>query len=91
VADEIRFDWDESNISHIARHNVCREEAEQVVINGFVEIEYQFINEEERFLIVGRTNRGRFLTLSLTSRGAGIRPITAWDSTSKEEAAYWSV
>ncbi|MFZ0594650.1 MAG: BrnT family toxin [Bryobacteraceae bacterium] len=89
VADEIKFDWDEANVNHIAHHNVSREEAEQVIASDFVDLEWLFINGEERFVVIGRTNRGRFLTLVFTHRGAKVRPITAWDSTADEEAEYW--
>jgi len=34
VADKIRFDWDEANVEHIARHNVTPQEIEQVFANG---------------------------------------------------------
>ena len=43
VADEIRFDWNDANSGHLARHNVNPEEAEQALRNGPVEIEYQDI------------------------------------------------
>lgn len=91
VADEIKFDWDESNLNHLARHNVSREEAEQVILNGFVEIDYQVVSTEERALVIGLTNAARFLTLLWTERSGAVRPITAWDSTREEEAQYWIV
>lgn len=68
MAHEIRFDWDEANTSHLARHNVRREEAEQAVLNGFVELEVQAMGQEERYVVVGHTNRARFLTLVFTTR-----------------------
>jgi len=63
VPDELRFDWDDANIGHIARHDVTPEEAEQVILNGPVEIDYQVIDGEERFADVGITSFGRFLTI----------------------------
>jgi hypothetical protein len=90
VADEIKFDWDDANVQHLARHNVRPEEAEQVILNGTAYVEFQIENAEERFAVVGRTNSGRFLTLVLTERFGAVRPITAWDSTREEEAQYWN-
>lgn len=89
VADEIRFDWNDANIGHLARHNVNPEEAEQALRNGPVEIEYQDIGGEKRYVDIGRTNRGRFLTLVATEREGAVRVITGWDSTAEEEAEYW--
>ena len=91
MAEQITFDWDEGNLNHIARHNVRRAEAEEVILNGFVEIDYQVMGGEERLLVIGQTNSGRFLTLLWTERSGAVRPITAWDSTGEEEAQYWPV
>lgn len=89
VADEILFDWDEANISHLGRHNIMRPEAEQVVLNASVEIGYQVIEGEERYVIAGRTNGARFLTLVFANRRGAVRVITGWDSTAEEEGEYW--
>jgi uncharacterized protein len=91
VADGISFDWDEANLKHIARHNVSRVEAEQVFLNGFVEFDYQVVDGEERELVIGLTNAGRFLTLLWTEHDGAVRPITAWDATREEEEHYWIV
>jgi len=60
-----------------------------VIFNGSVEISYQVVDGEERYATVGRTNSARFLTLVFTDREGSIRVITAWDSTTEEEAEYW--
>ena len=62
-----------------------------MILNGFVEIEYQVVDGEERELVVGHTNAGRFLTLLWTERSGAVRPITAWDATREEEEQYWIV
>jgi hypothetical protein len=90
VADAIKFDWDDANVKHLARHNVRPEEAEQVILNGPADIGFQIENAEERFAVVGPTNSGRILTLVLTECFGAVRPITAWDSTREEEAQYWN-
>ena len=63
MADEIRFDWDEANVGHIARHHITPIEAEQAVLNG-AEIDLQLVDDEERLIVVGRANPGRFLTIA---------------------------
>ncbi len=85
----IKFDWDEANILHLGLHNITPTEAEQTMFNDPVETKYQVINGEERFVFVGHTNAGRFLTIVWTERRVGIRSITGWDSTEDEEASYW--
>ena len=90
MADGIEFDWDEANLDHIARHNVSREEAEQVFSNGVAVIDYQMVGGEERWLVTGRSNAGRFLTIPWTFREDAVRVITAWDATKEEEAIYWA-
>jgi uncharacterized DUF497 family protein len=73
VADELGFDWDDANIEHIARHGVTPGEAEQVMLNIPIEIDYQVIDGEERFVAVGMTAVGRFLTI-IMGGSRGPRP-----------------
>jgi uncharacterized protein len=80
VPDEIRFDWDEANIGHIARHGVTREEAEEVIENDPLELKPQLIEGEERFPNVGVTNNGRWLVVVLTQRGTKARVVTAFQA-----------
>lgn len=48
MADEIRFDWDEANIGHIARHGVTPEEAEESMLNDPIDTAYEVVNGEGR-------------------------------------------
>jgi uncharacterized protein len=88
VANELGFDWDDANIEHIARHGVTPEEAEQVVLNDPVEIDYQVIDGEERFVAAGMTRLGRFLTIVWTDREGLVRIVTAFDAQGDDQAAY---
>jgi len=72
MADELFFDWDESNIRHVGRHLVNPEEAEEVMLNGPVELDYEITGGEERFVAVGVTSRGRFLTVVWTDRAGAV-------------------
>jgi hypothetical protein len=58
---EIEFDWDEANISHLARHSVLPEEAEQVILNDPVDVGMAIVEGEERCLNLGATVQGRVL------------------------------
>ena len=73
----------------MGRHGVSVPEAEQVLENNPAEIAYQLVDDEPRYLVVGPTISGRFLTIPYTERSTKVRVITAWDSTEREEAVYW--
>jgi uncharacterized DUF497 family protein len=73
----------------MARHGITVPEAEQAIKNDPVEIAYQLIDGEERYLVVGLTKAGRCLTIPYTERSKRARVITAWDSSKREEDVYW--
>jgi uncharacterized protein len=90
VESGIEFDWDEANITHTARHGVSREEAEQVMMRSPVELDYQIIDGEERYAVVGLTHAGRFLTMVWTDRSGTVRIVTAFDASKEDQALYLS-
>jgi len=71
------FLWDSANISHLARHNVSPEEAEQVITHNPIDLEIQFRNGEERIAHIGETAAGRVLVVIVTMREDLIRVVTA--------------
>ena len=77
MADDTRFDWDEANIGHIARHSVTQEEVEEVFLNDQMDIDFEIVNGEDRWTGIGHTNAFRVLMVVWTMRGDRIRPITA--------------
>jgi uncharacterized DUF497 family protein len=72
------FDWDEGNTKHLAAHGVASAEFEQVMNNDPLDLDYELIDDEERFRSVGLTNGGRFLLVAWTLRGGKIRAVTAF-------------
>lgn len=74
------FEWDAENLLHIARHDVSREEVEEVLSGSTLEVGYDTRNFEERFREVGRTKSGRFLEIVTTVRGENVRVVTAFDA-----------
>jgi uncharacterized DUF497 family protein len=73
-----KFDWDEANIGHIARHGVTPEEVEQAFANDpLAVLAEQRRSGEQRVLCAGRTDAGRLLQFVYTVRRGGIRVITA--------------
>ena len=48
------FIWDAENLSHIARHKISQEEAEQVIQNDPLDLERQILNGEGAFCTSAR-------------------------------------
>ena len=71
------FDWDEANTAHIARHGVEPYEAEEVILNNPIDLEFVSRNGEERVHQVGETSAGRVLRIVSTVRTGRIRIVTA--------------
>ena len=68
VASEIEFDWDDENRKHLAGHQVSPAEFEQMLSNDPVDLEYDRIDNEERYRSVGLTSGGRLLSVAWTIR-----------------------
>jgi uncharacterized protein len=86
----VGFDWNEANIEHIAEHDVTPDEAEEVFSDEDnvqnEDIEHSII--EKRFLIIGKTEKGRLLYQIFTRRGDKIRVISSRDINKKEVQLY---
>ncbi len=85
-----RFDWDQANIQHIARHGVTPEEAEQVLRNDPVEVQVQLRSGETRTLCLGQTDAGRLVTVVYAIRRNCIRVVTAHPMNHKQREVYES-
>jgi len=78
MARAARFDWDDANIGHIARHGVTPDEVEQAFKNDpLVMLATQKRGGETRVLCAGLTDAGRALQFVYTLRRGRIRVITA--------------
>ncbi len=85
------FDWDDANeFKNWEKHSVKKTEAEQVFFNmPLVVSETYNTNDKDRYLALGKTNSGRFLTVIFTIRKKKlIRVISARDMSRKERKAY---
>lgn len=85
------FDWDKGNeAKNWETHSVKKTEAEQVFFNHpLLVLDTYSQNNEKRFLALGVTNNGRFLTIIFTIRKKKlIRVISARDMSRKERKAY---
>ena len=84
------FEWDSANISHIARHNVLQEEAEEIFFDqdSVLGEDFEHSTIEKRFLIIAKTKEGRLLYQIFTFRGNKIRVISSRDINKKEVKLY---
>jgi uncharacterized DUF497 family protein len=87
----MRFEWNENKAaSNLSKHGVSFEEA-KTVFDDPLYIDFydpDHSENEERYLIVGESNRGRLLIVSYTERGDSIRLISAREVTRTEREAY---
>jgi len=86
----VGFEWNESNIEHIARHDVMPDEAEDIFFdtNNVLDEDIKHSIVENRFIIIGKTKKGRLLYQIFTERGNKIRVISSRDINKKEVQLY---
>jgi uncharacterized DUF497 family protein len=78
VKDALEFDWDEHNEKHLANHGIGRSYAEDVLSGNHILLEYQMEGNEQRWIAVGATRKGRILNIVFAVRDETVRPITGW-------------
>ena len=87
----MQFEWSENKAaSNLSKHGVSFEEAKTVFEDPLYVDFYDpdHSDDEERYLIVGQSSRGRLLIVSYTERGDSIRLISARELTRAERSAY---
>lgn len=81
-----RFEWDSGNTEHISRHNVVPDEVEEVFTD---EAAMFFRSRSGRFIALGRTEVGRYLTVVYERKEGGvIRVVTSFDMDEKSKRRY---
>ncbi|MGO9010597.1 MAG: BrnT family toxin [Bryobacteraceae bacterium] len=88
MGSNLQFEWDDANTGHLRRHRVSREEFEQVLQNGPLDLEYETEAGEERYKSLGATLRGRILVIIWTARRGRVRAITAYPATKRFRELY---
>jgi|SRR5579859_6073995 len=87
----LSFEWDEWNIKkNWNKHKVKPNEAEEAFIDKkrvvFGDVKHSEV--EERFVLLGKTKRGKKLYIAFTKRGKRIRVISARPINRKEVLLY---
>jgi uncharacterized DUF497 family protein len=88
VAGGIEFDWDDENKKHLAAHKVTPAEFEQLLNNDPLDLDYESIDNEERYRSVGLTSRGRLLSVAWTVRNGKVRAVTAFPASVSDTKAF---
>ena len=87
------FEWDEKKANqNIKKHGISFEEAATVFGDPFSITIYDPLHskDEDRFVILGMSNRNRVLVVVHTDRDDKIRIISARKATKKERKQYES-
>jgi uncharacterized DUF497 family protein len=87
----MRFEWDKNKAAkNLSKHEVSFEEAKTVFDDPLYVDFYDpdHSEKEERYLIVGESNRRRLLIVSYTEKEKAIRLISAREVTRSEREAY---
>ncbi|MEH1960435.1 MAG: BrnT family toxin [Nostoc sp.] len=87
----MKFEWDENKATiNLLKHQVSFEEAKTVFDDPlYVDLyDPDHSDNEERYLIIGESSRGRLIITSYTERGNSIRLISAREVTRSEREAY---
>ncbi|MFU8878495.1 MAG: BrnT family toxin [Wenzhouxiangellaceae bacterium] len=89
----IQFDWDkEKSRRNRQKHGVSFEEARSVFYDEYARqfFDYEHSSNEDRFIMLGVSNRSRILVVCHCERDAGniIRIISARKATARERKFY---
>ena len=87
----MEFEWDESKAKiNLSKHRVSFDEAKTVFDDLFYIDFYDpdYSDDEDRYIIIGESERRRLLIVSYTERKDKIRLISAREATKREREDY---
>jgi len=76
--------------THLARHGISRNDAEDVLLGDHMLLEFPTERNEPRWVAVGATRTGRILSIVFAIRGEAMRPITGWAADKETADMYVS-
>lgn len=84
------FDWDKGNIGKNKKHNLEDRGVEEAFLDEGKVIYKDILHSknEERFIIIGRTQNDRLIYIAFTYRRKKVRIISARDANKKEAKFY---
>jgi uncharacterized DUF497 family protein len=87
----LHFEWDDRKArSNLSKHGVSFEEASTAFgdPNSLTITDPVHSEEEERFILLGQTYRGKIVVVIHTERGENIRIISARPASRRERKTY---
>ena len=87
---DVSFDWDDQNISHLVRHRIKPSEIEELFCGDPAIRGHEVVDGEDRWTAAGATNSLRILVVVFTVRGGKVRPISGWDADRRTKKEYYS-
>ncbi|MDE2886942.1 MAG: BrnT family toxin [Gemmatimonadota bacterium] len=86
-----KFEWDDNKAaSNFTKHRVAFIEAKSIFEDpfhvDFYDPDHSY--DEQRYVLVGQSERGRLLIVSYTERGEVVRLIGAREATRRERESY---
>ncbi len=91
ISEPVEFDWDEWNITkNLKKHRVVQDEMEQIFTDPGKRIFRDIFHsrKEDRYIIIGMTDKHRVLYGVFTLRKKRVRIISARDLNRKERNLY---
>ena len=85
------FEWDEKKADdNLRKHGVSFDEAKTVFNDSFSVTIYDpdHSGDEERYIDIGLSSKGRLIVVSYSERGKRIRIISSREATRKEQEEY---
>jgi uncharacterized protein len=89
----MQFEWDEPKAkSNRAKHGISFEETETMFgpENPVIFDDLRHSEDEDRYIAIGFSNKGRLLTVSFTRRGPELIRIISARKASREEAELYA-
>lgn len=89
-AEIIEFDWNKGNVGKNRKHKVEDDESEEAFFDEQKVVLKDILHSqgEERWVLLGKTQKGRLLYIVFTRREKRIRVISARDVNRKEVQLY---
>jgi uncharacterized DUF497 family protein len=83
------FDWDDSNINHIARHGLEPEDVEEALADTKrIRADAHNTPFEKRIAIIGANTYGNIIKVVYTERENKIRVVTAYLANNRDKHRY---
>jgi uncharacterized protein len=81
--------WDRINLRKVIAHRVEPDEVEEAFTDSKAYIRRTKGSSPRRYLMIARTESGRYLRVIFERLPEGVRVVTAFDATDSDYRLYW--